>query len=77
MPSGARGALLKSNGPLSWWLAEMRGLRREKHNRLSVCSTCGRNSSQGWSGQSMSTVARAATKCSLKVLMARSVALTQ
>ncbi len=70
MPRGERGVLLKSNGLLSLWLAEMRGLQWEKHNRLSVSLTCGRNLSQSWSGQSMLTVARAATKCSLKVLMA-------
>ncbi len=42
---------------------------------LNVSSTCGRNSSHSWSRQSISTVARAAMKNSLKVAMARSVAL--
>ncbi len=36
---------------------------------FNVSSTCGRNSSQSWRGQSISTVARAAKKCSLNVAM--------
>ncbi len=44
---------------------------------FNVSLTCGRNSSHSWRGQSVSTVARAAMQCSLKVAMACSVALTQ
>jgi hypothetical protein len=36
---------------------------------IKVSSTCGRSSSQSWRGQSISIVARAAMKCSLKVAM--------
>jgi hypothetical protein len=42
-----------------------------------VSLTCRRNSSQSWSRQSISTVARAAMKCSLKVAMVHLLALTR
>jgi hypothetical protein len=38
---------------------------------FNVSLTCRRNSSQSWRGQRISTVARAAMKCSLNVAMAR------
>jgi hypothetical protein len=43
---------------------------------LSISSTWGRNLSHSWSGHSMSTVARVATKYSLNVVIACSAALT-
>ena len=74
---GARGGvLLKSNAPYSSVWVEMAGLQCEKRSKFKVSSTCGRNSSQSWRGHSMSTVARAAIKCSLKVAMVHSVVLT-
>ncbi len=42
-----------------------------------VSLICGRNSSQSWRGQSISTVVRVAMKCSLKVAMVRLAALTR
>jgi hypothetical protein len=73
--SGASGVLLKSKAPYTSWLADILGLQREKHSIFNLSSTCGRNSSQSWRGQSWSTVARGAMKCSLKVAIACSVAL--
>ena len=58
------------------WLAEILGLHWAKHKRLSMSSTCSRFTSQSWRGQNISTVAKAATKFSLKVLMACLAALT-
>ncbi len=44
---------------------------------FNVSTTCGRNSSQSWRGQSISTVEKAAMKCSLNVAMARLAAFSQ
>jgi hypothetical protein len=74
VPSGASGVLLKSKLPWTSWLADYLGFRREKRSMFNVISTCGRNSSQSWRGQSISTVARAAMICSLNVAMACSAA---
>ncbi len=73
--SGASGVLLKSMAPYTSWLADILRLRREKCSIFNVSSTCDRNSSQSWRGQSRSTVARAAMKCSLKVAIACSAVL--
>ncbi len=43
---------------------------------FNVSSTCGRNSSHSWCGQSVSNMEREAMKFSLKVAMAHSAALT-
>ncbi len=75
--SGARGALLKSNAPYSSALAEMERMHREKRRRFKVSLPWGRNSSQSWRGHSMLTVAKVVTKCSLKVAIMCSTALTQ
>ncbi len=75
VPSGASGVLLKLKAPYTSWLADIFGLQREKRSIFNVSSTCGRNSSQSWRGQSWSTVARAAMKFSLKVAIACSAAL--
>jgi hypothetical protein len=75
VPSGASGVLLKLKAPYTSWLADILGLRHEKCSILKVSSTCGRNSSQSWRGQSWSTVARTAMKCSLKVAIAHSAVL--
>ncbi len=77
VPSGASGVLLKSKAPYTSWLADILGLWHEKLSIFNGSSTCGRNSSQSWRGQSWLTVARAAMKCSLKVAIACSVALAQ
>ncbi len=77
VPSGASGVLLKSKVPYTSWLADFLGLQREKHSIFNVSSTCGRKSSQSWRGQSWSTVARAAMKCSLKVAIACSAVLAR
>ncbi len=75
VPGGASDVLLKSKAPYTSWLADILGLQREKRSIFKVSSTCGRNSSQSWRGQSWSTVARATMKCSLKVAIACSVVL--
>ncbi len=77
VPSGVRGVLLKLNAWYSSALAKMEGLHWEKRRRFKVSSTWGRNSSQSWRGHSMLTVAKAATKCSLKVAIVHSMVLTQ
>ncbi len=63
--------------PLTSLLADLLGSRQEKQRRFSVSSTCGKNSSQSCRGHSLSTVASAAMKCSLNVVMARSEVLTR
>ncbi len=75
VPSGASGVLLKLKAPYTSWLAYILGLQCVKRSIFKVSSTCGRNSSQSWRGQSWLTVARAAMKCSLKVAIACSAAL--
>jgi len=74
IPNGASGTLLYSNFLLTSLLADFAGSRCENHSRLRVS---GRNLSQSWSGQTLSTVARAEIKCSLKVSIACSAALTR
>jgi hypothetical protein len=71
------GILLKSKNPLTSSLADLLGSRQEKQRKFSMSSTCGKNSSQSCRGQSLSTVASAAMKCSLNVAMARLAALTR
>ncbi len=74
---GLRSTHRLRGGPRMHVLADLLGFRREKRSIFNVSSTCGRNSSHSWRGQCVSTVASAAMKCSLKVVMARSAALTR
>ncbi len=75
VPSGASGVLLKLKAPCTSWLADILRLQHKNRSIFKVSSTCGRNSSQSCRGQSWSTVAKAARKCSLKVAIACSAAL--
>ncbi len=74
---GRVGCLVEIEKLLTSLLADLLGSRQENQTRFSLSSTCGKKSSQSCRGQSLSTVASAAMKCSLNVVMAHLAALTQ
>ncbi len=76
-PSGARGYLFQSYGPLRASYANIDGFIRDARMRLSVSLTCGVSFTHSWRGNSLSVVASAAMKASLKVYIARSAAFTR
>ncbi len=75
-PGGARGNLFQSYGPYGASYADFARSICDLRSRFSVFLTCGVSQSQSCRGNSLSVLARALMKCSLKVWMARLAALT-
>jgi hypothetical protein len=76
-PGGVRGDLFQLYGPWSASYTDFLGSIHDLQSRFSMFLTCGVSQSQSCRVNSLSVVARALTKWSLKDWMARSVALTR